>query len=181
MIQTEALRLFAEQGYAETTVEQIADAAAISPRTFFRYFRSKEDAVLWDEYEPLAAALLEARPLSEPPAESLRAVIRETLHGLCERDPEKLLVRLRLFSSVRELRARYVENGESLVAAFAQRRGHPPDELEFTVIGAAMIAALMVALDRWQRADGAGDLLELVDGAIATLASGARGLASTGH
>ena len=54
MIQTEALRLFGEKGYAQTTVEEIADAAAISPRTFFRYFPSKEDVVMWDEYDPLA-------------------------------------------------------------------------------------------------------------------------------
>ena len=62
MIQTEALRLFADKGYAQTTVEEIADAAAISPRTFFRYFPSKEDVVMWDEYDPLALDLVEARP-----------------------------------------------------------------------------------------------------------------------
>src|SRR5262245_52260191 len=79
MIQTEALRLFAEKGYAHTTVEEIADAAAISPRTFFRYFPSKEDVVMWDEYDPLALELLEARPDEEPLVESFRAIIRESL------------------------------------------------------------------------------------------------------
>src|SRR4029453_6737549 len=77
MIQTEALRLFAEKGYAQTTIEEIADAAAISPRTFFRYFPSKEDVVLWDEYDPLALELLAARSVGEPLAETFRAVIRE--------------------------------------------------------------------------------------------------------
>ena len=46
MIQAEAFRLFAEKGYENTTVDDIAFAAAISPRTFFRYFPTKEDVVL---------------------------------------------------------------------------------------------------------------------------------------
>src|SRR5215470_412440 len=69
MIQAEAFRLFAERGYTETTVEQVADAAAISPRTFFRYFPTKEDVVLWDEWDPLVADLLDARPDDEASAE----------------------------------------------------------------------------------------------------------------
>src|SRR6476660_5668072 len=82
MIQTEALRLFDEKGYAQATVEEIADAAAISPRTFFRYFPSKEDVVIWDEYDPRALDLLTSRPDDEPLAEAFRAVLRETLGGL---------------------------------------------------------------------------------------------------
>src|SRR5262245_29139250 len=109
MIQTEALRLFSEKGYAETTVEDIADAAVISPRTFFRYFPSKEDVVIWDEYDPLARELLEARPDDEPLAESLRAVIRETLGGLYAHDPERLLTRVRLSVTVPDLRARFLD------------------------------------------------------------------------
>src|SRR6266487_5179086 len=96
MIQTEAVRLFTEKGYVQTTVEEIADAAAISPRTFFRYFPTKEDVVLWDEYDPLVLDLLESRPDDEPLAETLRAVTRESLSGLYRRDPERLLARVRL-------------------------------------------------------------------------------------
>src|SRR4249920_2154990 len=91
MIQTEALRLFTEQGYAQTTVEEIADAAAISPRTFFRYFPTKEDVVLWDEYDPQVGELFAARPDDEPVAESFRTIMRETLAGLLRRDPDQLL------------------------------------------------------------------------------------------
>ena len=104
MIQTEALRLFDEKGYADTTVEEIADAAAISPRTFFRYFPTKEDIVLWDEFDPLAMDLLESVPDGMPLAETVRAVIRETLNGLYRRDPGRLLTRIRLIFTVPELR-----------------------------------------------------------------------------
>src|SRR5215468_4549892 len=107
MIQAEAFRLFAEKGYAETTVEEIADAAAISPRTFFRYFPAKEDVVMWDEYDPLALDLIAARPEDEPLAETFRAVMRETLGGLYQRDTERLLTRVRLSFAVPELRARF--------------------------------------------------------------------------
>ena len=52
-IQREALRLFQEQGYDETTIEQIAEAVEISPSTFFNYFPTKEDVVIQDPYDPL--------------------------------------------------------------------------------------------------------------------------------
>jgi AcrR family transcriptional regulator len=64
-IQADAIRLFAEKGYENTTVEDIAYAAAISPRTFFRYFPTKEDVVLWDEYDPVVEDLVATRPPDE--------------------------------------------------------------------------------------------------------------------
>lgn len=180
MIQTEALRLFTEKGYAQTTVEEIADAAAISPRTFFRYFPTKEDVVVWDEYDPLALDLLESRPDDEPLAESFRMVIRETLGGLYRRDPERLLHRVQLSTTVPELRARFLEEQTTGVAAlaalFARKRGAHLDELRLRVIGSSLLAAVFVALDVWHRDGGADDMLALVDRAIDTLADGMREL-----
>ncbi len=63
-IQAEALRLFQAQGYEQTTVEQIADAAETSTTTFYRYFPTKEDVVLDDDYDPI----VEATIASQPPA-----------------------------------------------------------------------------------------------------------------
>jgi AcrR family transcriptional regulator len=180
MIQAEALRLFAEKGYPETTVEEIADAAAISPRTFFRYFPTKEDVVIWDEYDPLVPDLLEARPDDEPPAETLRVVIREALGGLYRRDPERLLARVRLSASVPDLRARFAEEQQKGMATLAplltQKRWTRSDDLQLRVIGAALIAAVSVALDRWQQDNGNSDLLALLDQTIDALANGIREL-----
>ncbi len=61
-IREHALRLFGEQGYHTTTVEQIAAAAEVSPSTFFRYFPTKEDVVLQDDMEQLMLEAFDRRP-----------------------------------------------------------------------------------------------------------------------
>ena len=171
MIQTEALRLFNEKSYAETTVEEIADAAAISPSTFFRYFPAKEDVVMWDEYDPLALDLLESRPDDEPLAEHFRAVIRESLGGLYLRDPERLFSRVRLMATVPELRSRFLDEQTHGIEQLAPQLARV-DELQLRVTGSALLAAVGVALDLWQKDGGKGDLLALVDRAIDSLADG---------
>jgi AcrR family transcriptional regulator len=180
MIQTEAFRLFAEKGYERTTVEEIADAAAISPRTFFRYFPSKEDVVLWDEWDPLTPALLEARPPEEPLIESFRAVIRETLDSLYRRDPDRLLLRFRLAASVPEVRARFLDAQtqgiDELAELFAAKRGAPVDDLALRIAASALLTTISVAADIWQSGGGKADLLELFDDAINALAAVARDL-----
>ena len=180
MIQTEALRLFAEKGYAQTTIEEIADAAAISPRTFFRYFPSKEDVVVWDEYDPLALDLLAARSAGEPLAEAFRAVIRETLGGLYRHDPERLRARIQLAFTVPEVRARLLDaqtHGiEELAEWVADGRGADVDDLSLRVAGSAMLAAVSVALEAWQRDGGKSDLLALFDQATDALAAFAQEL-----
>jgi AcrR family transcriptional regulator len=180
MIQTEALRLFAEQGYAQTTIEEIADAAAISPRTFFRYFPSKEDVVLWDEYDPLALDLLGTRPVEEPFAEAFRAVIREMLGGLYRHDPERLRARIQLAFTVPEVRARFLDaqtHGiEELVEWVAESRGARVDDLSLRVAGSALLAAVWVAFEAWQRDGGETDLLALFDQTSDALAALAREL-----
>src|ERR1700751_5746065 len=61
-IRREAFRLIDENGYAATTIEQIAEAAEVSPSTFFRYFPSKESLLLADDLDPLILAAFEAQP-----------------------------------------------------------------------------------------------------------------------
>src|SRR5258708_31974463 len=80
-IQRAALRLFKRQGYEETTVEQIAAAADISESTFFNYFPSKEDVVIYDEYDPQIFAALATGKHDEPLAKSIEKLIG-TLGGV---------------------------------------------------------------------------------------------------
>src|SRR5579862_763133 len=72
-----ALRLFREQGYTATTVEQIAAAAEVSPSTFFRYFPTKEDVIWQDDMDTRMVEAFERQPAELSPLAAMRAAIRE--------------------------------------------------------------------------------------------------------
>jgi AcrR family transcriptional regulator len=179
-IQGEALRLFESQGYVQTTIDQIAEASDISPRTFFRYFPTKEDVVLWDEYDAVIGELLAQRPPDEPPGETLRVVTRSAIEGLYRHDPARLLARNRLLFSEPALRARFLEFSregvQQIGAAFVAARGPTPDDLILQVTAAALVDAVLWASDRWQASDGKADLLALVDEATDALVDGVAGI-----
>jgi AcrR family transcriptional regulator len=176
LIQGEALRLFAENGYGQTTIEEIAEAADISPRTFFRYFPSKEDVVLWDEYDAVIGDLLADRPDDESIGDTARAITRQAIEGLYRHDPERLLARHRLLDTVPEIRASFLEFARSgvevLTASFAAKRGLDPDDIELHVTAAAIMDAAGAAFSRWQRAGGKPDLIALFDQATDSLIKG---------
>src|SRR6202044_2532367 len=83
-IREHALRLFREQGYPVTTVEQIAAAAEISPATFFRYFPTKEEVVLQDDLDLITIGALDAQPPELGPAAAFRAAARQSLAAMTE-------------------------------------------------------------------------------------------------
>jgi AcrR family transcriptional regulator len=183
MVQTEALRLFADKGYDQTSVDEIAHAAAMSPRTFFRYFPCKEDVVLWDEYdERTLQELWQARP-GEDPFAQLILWIRETVADIHQKDPELLLARTKLSFTVPEIRARFLDQQMTMIGPYfeqlADTIGARRDDLPLAVTLAALYSAMLVALERWQRHDGREDLPRLVDDAIAALAAGAADLRDT--
>jgi len=76
-IQEHALRLIRERGYGATTVEDIAAAAEVSPSTFFRYFPTKEDAVLYDDLDPIILAAYAAQPPGRGTIAALRSVVKQ--------------------------------------------------------------------------------------------------------
>ncbi|WP_329122011.1 TetR/AcrR family transcriptional regulator [Streptomyces sp. NBC_01465] len=169
-------RLVAEQGYDATTVEQIAEAAEVSPSTVFRYFPTKEDIVLTDEYDELLVAALRDRPEDEPPLESLRFVVQEGLRMSMEIDPAEMRQRTKLMVEVPALRARMMESmsgtGRMLCAVLAERSGRDPDDLEIRVFAMGTLGGLNEATAYWAERGHQDDLTELVDRAINTLRDG---------
>jgi AcrR family transcriptional regulator len=176
MVQTEALRLFQQKGYEQTTVDDIAHAAALSSRTFFRYFPTKEDVVLWDEFDDLPFEETWRRGEGDAPVARLLSTIRYMVGELYRRDPDLLLTRFKLAYTVPEVRARFFDQSFKLVGPYytqlAEAFGVTADDLRLPVILASLFAAMMVALERWQRDDGREDLLRLFDDAIDIVARG---------
>src|SRR5918995_4261640 len=103
-IQRQALRLFRERGYEATTVVRIAEAAEVSESTFFRYFPTKEDVVLWDEFDPLILEAFKAQPTKSDPIRALRDAISTVLARTSATEREHLRERVGLLLSVPPLR-----------------------------------------------------------------------------
>ena len=177
-IQREAMRLFQEQGYEATTIEQIAEAVEISPSTFFNYFPTKEDVVFYDPYDPLIISALLAGPADEPLSTALRRTIREALTSVFQRDREMILARSRLVLGEPALRARIWEDVERSQEIFceliAQRTGRDPHDFELRVTTLVLIMAVYAASVEWMRQGGQGDLLDAVDRAFDVVDAGAR-------
>ena len=165
-----ALDLFDRQGYEATTIDDIAAAADVSPRTFFRYFATKEEVALGDDLGPEIVELLAARPPGEPILESLRHVVAGSLALLSEADSDALLARLRIVYRTPSLRARrwefQLEMGRITGAMLAGQRGLPADDLGSRVAAGAALTTIEVAMDHWQAHDGRQDLAEVLMAAI---------------
>jgi AcrR family transcriptional regulator len=168
--------LIKEQGYDATTIEQIAERAEVSPSTVFRYFPSKEDIVLTDEYDQLMAEELRARPEDESWMDSVRHVMRLAIEANNREDPEVARMRAHLSVQVPAVRSRMVESmsatGHLLRDAVAERHGLDPDSLEVRVYAMSFIGGLMEASMYWAENGFEGELGDLVDRALDVLEHG---------
>lgn len=148
-IQEQAMRLFAVQGYDATTIEQIADAVEISPSTFFRYFPTKEDVVLYDALDPFFLEALARQPAELSPIQAMKAAFREALNESSEDEMARQLERARLMMDVPDLRQRALDQVVSsidlLADALASRVGRAPDDPRIQALVGAIMGVGIVA------------------------------------
>jgi AcrR family transcriptional regulator len=177
-IQQHALRLFREQGYPATTVEQIAAAAEVSPATFFRYFPTKEDVVLRDDIDIVTLAALESQPAGLSPIAAFRAAAVESLAAMTPDDMQRFRETTQLTAVVPEVRARaldeFARTIDGIAAALAKRVGRDPDDFATRVMAGAIIGVIMSATMPWATADRA-DVTEMfgrIDASLAQLEAG---------
>jgi len=175
-----ALGLFEERGYDATTCEDIAAAADVSARTFFRYFDTKVDVVLagrTEEEGPQAiiAEVLD-RPAGEHPVEVLRQALRHPV-GVVESQRDLVVRQFRVMMATPSLetlrREQFHRFEDPLAAAIATRLGRQPGDLDARLLAAATAAALRISIERWV-ASGArrGTLRPLLDEAFDRLEHG---------
>jgi AcrR family transcriptional regulator len=178
-IREHALRLFREQGYAATTVEQIAEAAEVSPSTFFRYFPTKEDVVLQDDMDLVLMEALERQPPGLSPIAAIRAATRETVASYSPEDLARLREMAEFSLSVPEVRARsldeFARTIQVMAEAIAKRAGRAPDDFAARTIAGAVVGVIMSATmpwTDWTSKAASGDMFQRIDDALALLEAG---------
>jgi AcrR family transcriptional regulator len=148
-IRQHALRLFREQGYGATTIEQIAAAAEVSPATFFRYFPTKEDVVLQDDLDILALEALAELPAGLGPIAAFRQATAIARARLSAEDAARFAETTELTFSIPEIRARAVDELirtlDVMTAAIAARTGRSRDDFASRNIAGAIIGVIMAA------------------------------------
>ncbi|OLF10101.1 hypothetical protein BLA60_16730 [Actinophytocola xinjiangensis] len=174
-IQKHAVHLFRTQGYAATTVEQIAEVAEVSPSTVFRYFPTKEDLVTTDLVDPVIYAAFETQPAELGLLDAWRNAMVESFSTMTPDQVDRERGRGMLTLSVPELWTASLPNISNGLAAMtelsARRLGRAPDDPEIRHTIGAMFGTLLVAALDWLK-DPDADFTPMLNDAITRLKAG---------
>jgi AcrR family transcriptional regulator len=172
-----AVELFERDGFDKTTIEQIAAAAGLAPRTFFSYFASKDDLVLADYADRLQRILdeLELRPLDEPPWESLRVAFAAVAADY-QANAERIRRRFVIMAATPSVFARNLQLQagweQALGERLTTRLGAATDDPAPHLLAATALAVMRASLQQWLTARRAAPLPTLVQQAFDRLAAG---------
>ena len=168
-----ALARFAKDGFASVTVSQLAEEAGVTERTFFRHFPTKE-AVLFADYETHLEWLAEAlarRPASESLFDAVMASVGSFPHDL-EVVRQAALLRASLIGERAAGHLRVVQASFAAVITDFVRKRYADSDLAAEVAGAALAAALVVAVESWGRGGCVDDLGRIVLESVELVRSG---------
>jgi AcrR family transcriptional regulator len=179
-LQDAALELFTRQGFDRTTIEEIADACEVSPRTFFRYFPTKEDVLFAhaEERRERLLGLIASQPADEAPLGALHAGMRELAVDY-QGDREAMVARAAVVKGSLHLQMYQAEHQHGweadVVAALEGRSdttGTVVSHEELQLLAAVATAALRVSLDVWLAKQRGPRLVDVLDRSFARLAGG---------
>jgi AcrR family transcriptional regulator len=174
-IQAAAMRLFSERGYEHTTVADIAGAVGISERTYFRYFATKSDVVLWDYFDEAIVAGFRDQPRSVTVIDAFRNALRDGFTQLTAAELADQYQRTELMMVVPELRSAHVDNlaasTTQLVALLAERTGLATDDPTLIACAGAVVGVTM-AVHLGTVESGIDDIPAALDAALAQLNTG---------
>ena len=178
-IRQHALRLFRDQGYQATTVEQIAAAAEVSPSTFFRYFPTKEDVVLRDDLDTRMLEAFSRQPPGLAPIPAIRAAAKEALNSFTDEEMAQIRETTQLTLGVPEIRARamdeFARTMDVIAEAVAKRVDRDPADMAVRALAGAVVGVIMsvtMPWKDWSYQAHAGDMFNRIDGALALLEAG---------
>jgi AcrR family transcriptional regulator len=174
-IREHALRLFREHGYHATTVEQIAEAAEVSPSTFFRYFPTKEDVVLQDDFDLVAMEAFEAQPAEMGVVAAYRAAAAQMYGSLTAEELARFRESVELTFTIPEVRARaldeFARSIDVTAESIARRTGRAPDDAAVRSLAGALVGVVMAATLPWA-SQPVENMFERIDVSLANLEAG---------
>ena len=151
-IQEVALDLFDERGFDNVTIEQIAEAAEVSPSSVYRYFGTKEQVILWDDFDVQFFGAADVELATKPPVEAVRSALAEAMTRFYERDEALAQRKTKYAMEEPALRVAMLETTDQFARRVAQglKASDPPlDEFEAEVTAAALVWAMMAASRHW--------------------------------
>jgi AcrR family transcriptional regulator len=175
-IQQTALNLFDAHGYGDVTIERIAAEAEVSPSSVYRYFGSKEQLVLYDEYDPELLAALDDKLAAHDPVTALREALSTAFRAMLRDDEELIRRRMRYTMEEPSIRAEMFRQTDDLERELgrliSQHSGRAADDLDIRVITAAIMAAFMAALTYWHESGYAEPLDAVIDRTLDRIGGG---------
>ena len=175
-IQDVALDLFDDEGYSSVTIERVAAAADVSPSSVYRYFGTKEQIVLWDEYDPVWIEPLREEIRSQPPLAALKRATEVLLAGPMTTDEEYVRRRTRLIMSEPSIEAASAlalsEAAELIGNTVSEALDREHGDLEIQILSHAFVGAITGAIHHWYESGFATPLADILRQVLGTFDRG---------